>query len=73
MSRQTACNKIYTQGRANQTQQGMGTTLTLVLHCGSNAFMAHAECHIYLYRDHGLHPMTQDHSLVNELVQRHDH
>ncbi|MEK6626006.1 MAG: Stp1/IreP family PP2C-type Ser/Thr phosphatase [Bdellovibrionota bacterium] len=68
---QTACNKIYTQGQANQTQQGMGTTLTLVLHCGSNAFMAHAgDARIYLYRDHGLHPMTQDHSLVNELVQK---
>jgi len=68
---QTACKKIYTQGSTVQTQQGMGTTLTLVLHCGSNAFMAHAgDARIYLYRDNGLHPMTQDHSLVNELVQK---
>lgn len=68
---QVACKKIYSQGMQTQLQQGMGTTLTLVLHCGPNAFMAHAgDARIYLFRDNALHPLTQDHSLVNELVQK---
>ncbi len=68
---QLACRKIFAQGVKNQSQKGMGTTLAAVLHCGANAFMAHAgDARIYLYRENCLHPLTQDHSLVNEMVQK---
>lgn len=65
-----ACFKIFDQGLKNTAQRGMGTTLTLMIVLGTRAFIAHVgDSRIYLVRDGNVHQLTQDHSMVNELIK----
>ncbi len=60
---------IWRQGQSNYL--GMGTTVTAALFEGSHLFIAHiGDSRAYLFREGHLHLLTQDHSLVNELVQK---
>ena len=55
-----------------QEQQfyGMGTTLTAAMFYGQRLYIAHiGDSRAYLYRAGRITQLTQDHSLVNELVQ----
>jgi serine/threonine protein phosphatase PrpC len=49
---------------------GMGTTLTVAYRHGSRLFIAHAgDSRGYLLRGDKLYRLTQDHTLVNEMIQ----
>ena len=68
---QQASATVFRRGSESTQLHGMGTTLSLVLILGRRAFVAHVgDSRIYLLRDQKLHQITEDHSLVNELIKR---
>lgn len=65
-----ACLAIYERGLANPHERGMGTTASLILLCGGRAFIGHVgDSRIYLRRHDELHQLTEDHSLLAEMVR----
>src|SRR5437763_8869383 len=68
---QEANQRIWEQSRARREQAGMGTTLTAAYLDDSELAIAHVgDSRAYLFRDGSLQRLTQDHSLVDELVRR---
>ena len=71
LSVQNACAKVFAQAQLDPTKRGMGTTLVGLLLLGSRGFIAHVgDSRIYLVRGGAVHQLTQDHSLINELLKR---
>lgn len=63
---------IYSHAARNPQCAGMGTTLSVLWHAGSYAYIAHVgDSRIYRLREGVLEQITQDHSLVEELVRAH--
>lgn len=61
---------IYDQANHNENMSGMGTTLTLAYIEDKKMFFAHVgDSRIYLYREGDLAQLTEDHSLVHELLK----
>jgi serine/threonine protein phosphatase PrpC len=68
---ETACSKVFQLAQADASRKGMGTTLSLFLVAGHRGFIGHVgDSRIYLVRRSGVHQLTEDHSLVNELIKR---
>lgn len=68
---QQACSAVYSEGQKDESKRGMGTTLVALLLVGSRGFIAHVgDSRIYLYRQGSVHQLTEDHSLINELLRR---
>ncbi len=68
---QHACARIHALAMANPARRGMGSTVVVLLLAGERGFIAHVgDSRIYLFRQGKVHQMTQDHSLVNELIRR---
>ena len=68
---QTANRRIYDVSRTEHERAGMGTTLTAVYLDGAEIAVAHVgDSRAYLFRDGELELLTQDHTLVGELVKR---
>ncbi len=68
---QGACAKVHEAGLADESKRGMGTTLVALLIVGSRGFIAHVgDSRIYLHRQGSVHQLTEDHSLINELLKR---
>lgn len=68
---QTACNAIYNKGQAEPEKRGMGTTCSALLIAGDRGFIAHVgDSRIYLVRQGQVVQLTEDHSLINELIRR---
>ena len=68
---QTACDRIYEAAQQDDKKRGMGTTCSMLMIIGSRGFIGHVgDSRIYLIRDGMIHQLTEDHSLVNELVRR---
>jgi serine/threonine protein phosphatase PrpC/CRP-like cAMP-binding protein len=68
---QTACASIYHRGQVEQEKRGMGTTTSALMIAGDRGFIAHVgDSRIYLLRQGQVHQLTEDHSLINELVRR---
>jgi protein phosphatase len=68
---QTANRRIYEISRTEHERAGMGTTLTAVYLDGAEIAIAHVgDSRAYLFRDGELEILTQDHTLVGELVKR---
>jgi len=68
---QTACAAIFARGRQEQDKRGMGTTISALLLAGDRGFIAHVgDSRIYLLRQGQVIQLTEDHSLVNELIRR---
>jgi protein phosphatase len=68
---QEANRQIFDVSRAERERAGMGTTLTAAYLADSNLTIAHVgDSRAYLFRDGSLKRLTQDHSLVDELVRR---
>jgi serine/threonine protein phosphatase PrpC len=72
---QAACNAVYTRAQAEPDKRGMGTTATVLLIAGTGdhlrGFIAHVgDSRVYLARQNQSHILTEDHSLMNELVRR---
>lgn len=62
---------IACHARENESCSGMGTTLTVLWRGGSYVYIAHVgDSRIYRFRDGRLERITQDHSLVEELVRQ---
>src|SRR5436305_11708995 len=65
-----ANRQIYDRSRTELGREGMGTTLTAAyLDDGSVAIAHVGDSRAYLFRDGELTRLTQDHSLVDELVR----
>ena len=68
---QSACSSIFHRGQSEPDKRGMGTTTSALLLAGDRGFIAHVgDSRIYLIRQGQLHQLTEDHSLINELVRR---
>lgn len=68
---QQACSTVHNEGVKDESKRGMGTTLDAFLVIGSRGFIAHVgDARIYLYRQGSVHQLTEDHSLINELLKR---
>jgi serine/threonine protein phosphatase PrpC len=66
-----ANRQIYELSRAEHERAGMGTTLTAAYLDDSELAIAHVgDSRAYLFRNGSLRRLTQDHSLVDELVRR---
>jgi serine/threonine protein phosphatase PrpC len=72
---QAACAAVFARAQAEPDKRGMGTTASVLLIAGTGdhlrGFIAHVgDSRIYLARQQQCHVLTEDHSLMNELVRR---
>jgi serine/threonine protein phosphatase PrpC len=72
---QAACAAVYQRAQAEPDKRGMGTTATVMMVAGAGdhlrGFVAHVgDSRCYLARQNQCHVLTEDHSLMNELVRR---
>jgi serine/threonine protein phosphatase PrpC len=72
---QAACSAVFAKAQAEPDKRGMGTTATVLLVAGAGehlrGFIAHVgDSRVYLARQNQCHVLTEDHSLMNELVRR---
>jgi serine/threonine protein phosphatase PrpC len=72
---QAACGAVHARAQAEPDKRGMGTTATVLLIAGGadqlRGFIAHVgDSRVYLARQNQVHVLTEDHSLMNELVRR---
>src|SRR5262245_29047992 len=68
---QTAGFAVYQKGQAEPEKRGMGTTTSALLISGDRGFIAHVgDSRIYMLRAGQVVQLTEDHSLVNELIRR---
>jgi len=72
---QAACGAVYERAQAETEKRGMGTTVSVLLIVNGpetpRGFIAHVgDSRIYLVRHKQTHQLTEDHSLMNELVKR---
>jgi len=72
---QAACSTVYNRAQAEPDKRGMGTTASVLLIAGApdhlRGFIAHVgDSRVYLARQGQSHLLTEDHSLMNELVRR---
>jgi protein phosphatase len=62
--------RVYERSRADRAQAGMGTTLTAALLRDDRLEFAHVgDSRLYLWRDATLEQVTDDHSLVGEMLR----
>ncbi|MBX3160299.1 MAG: cyclic nucleotide-binding domain-containing protein [Deltaproteobacteria bacterium] len=72
---QAACGAVHARAQSEPDKRGMGTTATVLLIAGGGdhlrGFIAHVgDSRVYLARQNQCHVLTEDHSLMNELVRR---
>ncbi len=61
---------IVEQGAEDPELRGMGTTVTMAFQLGPQLCVVHVgDSRAYLYRDRELHQLTEDHTLVAEMVR----
>jgi PPM family protein phosphatase len=62
--------RIYAESENNSDRNGMGTTCTVLLIQGNQAYSAHVgDSRLYLLRNGGMYLVTEDHSQVFEMVK----
>ncbi len=72
---QAACTTVFNRAQAEPDKRGMGTTASVLLIAGApdhlRGFIAHVgDSRVHLTRQAQSHQLTEDHSLMNELVRR---
>jgi serine/threonine protein phosphatase PrpC len=68
---QTAGQTIYQRGQKEPEKRGMGTTTSALLIAGDRGFIAHVgDSRVYMVRAGQVVQLTEDHSLINELIRR---
>jgi len=68
---QKACAEIHELAEREPEKRGMGTTLSSLLIIKNRGFIAHVgDSRIYLLRGGRVVQLTEDHSLINELIKR---
>ncbi len=66
-----ACRTIYNKAQSNPDQRGMGTTVSALVLTPSRGFIAHVgDSRVYVLRQGEVIQLTEDHSLISELVRR---
>ncbi|MEM7582819.1 MAG: Stp1/IreP family PP2C-type Ser/Thr phosphatase [Acidobacteriota bacterium] len=66
-----ANRRIFEHGESHDGLRGMGTTCTAFVMRRNFGYLAHVgDSRLYLLRDGKMHQMTEDHSLVAELVRQ---
>src|SRR2546423_5042181 len=66
-----ATRRIYEMAQGDSERAGMGTTLTAVMISGRDVAVSHVgDSRLYRLRDGRLERLTEDHSLVEELVRQ---
>jgi protein phosphatase len=66
-----AHGRVRAEAQEHPKLRGMGTTLTLAYSVNEELYLAHVgDSRCYLLRDGTLYRLTQDHSLVEEMVRR---
>ncbi|HUQ86468.1 MAG TPA: PP2C family serine/threonine-protein phosphatase [Vicinamibacterales bacterium] len=67
---QEADARIAEEASEHPELKGMGTTVTMAFQLGAQLCLVHAgDSRAYAFRDGALHQLTQDHTLVGELVR----
>jgi protein phosphatase len=67
---QEANRRVYERSNADPAASGMGTTITAALVEGTTVTFGHVgDSRAYLLRDGAMEQLTEDHSLVNELMK----
>src|SRR5581483_6748630 len=67
---QEANRRVYERATADPSTSGMGTTMTVALVEGAEVTIGHVgDSRAYLVRNGALEQLTEDHSLVNELLK----
>src|SRR5712691_8520793 len=67
---QEANRRVYERSNADPNASGMGTTITVALVEDGDVTIGHVgDSRAYRYRDGGIEQITEDHSLVNELMK----
>ncbi len=62
--------KVLEAARADRSQSGMGTTLTLILGWENNFWLGHVgDSRAYRINNDGIFPLTEDHTLVSQLLR----
>jgi protein phosphatase len=65
-----ADHSVVARAQADPSLYGMGTTLTMAYSVGTDLFIAHAgDSRAYVFHDGSLEQITQDHTLVQVLVE----
>jgi len=66
-----AGSAVYQRGQEEPEKRGMGTTTSALLIAGERGFIAHVgDSRIYMLRAGQVVQLTEDHSLLNELIRR---
>ncbi len=67
---QEANRRVYERSNEDPNASGMGTTITVALVEGTGVTIGHVgDSRAYRYRDGSIEQITEDHSLVNELMK----
>lgn len=67
---QEANRRVYERSNADPEASGMGTTMTVALVEGEHVIFGHVgDSRAYMLRDGRMEQLTEDHSLVNELLK----
>jgi PPM family protein phosphatase len=67
---QTAGVAIFDRGQKEPDKRGMGTTVSAFLLIGERGFIAHVgDSRVYMVREGKAEQLTEDHSLINELIR----
>jgi len=65
-----ACSRVFHKAQLEPEKRGMGTTVVSLLLIGHHGFIAYVgDSRIYLHREDTIYPLTEDHSLMNELIR----
>jgi PPM family protein phosphatase len=66
-----ACEQIYAKGVQEPEKKGMGTTVVVLLIVRDRGYIAYVgDSRIYLLRGGIVYQLTEDHSLMNELIRQ---
>ncbi len=66
-----ACESIFRKGSQEPEKKGMGTTVVVLLIAGDRGYIAYVgDSRIYLLRGGIVYQLTEDHSLMNELIRQ---
>ena len=66
----TACANVWAKAQREPEKKGMGTTVVALMLIGDRGFIAYVgDSRIYLLREGTVYPLTEDHSLMNELIR----
>ncbi len=64
---------VFQEAVENPARQGMGTTVVALTFCGDHAYWGHVgDSRLYRLRTDDLQPLTRDHSLLEQTLDRQD-